>query len=94
MVGIVRNSKHLEEVRKDVFQAFEHYQFGIKEYFMSDRQGEPVVTSFLGNYWRVGMRGKIDQVKPKLYFSIHERYFICQDFDRSYVTSSITTHGY
>ena len=73
MVGIGRDSKHLEEVRKDVFQAFEHYQFGIKEYFMSDRQGEPVVTSFLGNYWRVGMRGKIDQVKPKLYFSIHER---------------------
>ena len=71
MLGVGRSSKHLEEVRKDVFQSFEHYQFGIKEYFMSDREGEPVVTSFLGNYWRVGMRGKIDQIKPKLYFSIH-----------------------
>ena len=73
LLGTSDSFERLEEIKNDIFAAFKYYQFEFKESFQSNQPGEPQVTSFLGNFWRLGLNGQVDEVKAKLFFSVHER---------------------
>ena len=69
--------KRMATVQKDIQKAYGTFGFGVKEFFSSYHGERELKTStFLGNEWRCGvLDGKyVDEVKPALYLSVHERY--------------------